>query len=113
MVCIFVEKGLLYTDRKKIKENLFQFSGVDRSSVCRKSDKETGDDFFFCDLTGGTFENFLSAVTDGDQATFAGAFCTKAVLTDLLFKLTCKIVAKSSPGKRIFIIFDGKSGISV
>ena len=77
MVCIFVEKGLLYTDRKKIKENLFQFSGVDRSSVCRKSDKETGDDFFFCDLTGGTFENFLSAVTDGDQATFAGAFARK------------------------------------
>ena len=113
MVCIFVEKGLLYTDRKKIKENLFQFSGVDRSSICRKSDKETGDDFFFCDLTGGTFENFLSAVTDGDQATFARAFCTEGIVDDLFFKLSGEIVGKGHAGDGIFIIFFRKTGCFV
>ena len=57
-LCFCRRKCLLYTDRKKIKENFFQFGGIDGTSVCRKSDKETGGDFFVCDLTGGTFERF-------------------------------------------------------
>ena len=38
--------------RKIHKQNLFQFAGIDRSSICRKTDKKADVDAFLCDLTG-------------------------------------------------------------
>ena len=99
--------------RQKIKKDFLQFSGIDRAAISREAHKKAGGYAFFCYFTGCPGKNLLTTMTGSEQADFAGAFCTKAVLTDLFFKLTCKIVAKSSPGKCIFIIFDGKSGISV
>ena len=61
--------------RKIHKQNLFQFAGIDRASICRKTDKKADVDAFLCDLTGSSLQNFLSAVTDLDHTALTGAFC--------------------------------------
>lgn len=47
------------------------------------SPQKAGGYAFFCYFTGCPGKNLLTTMTDSEQAAFAGAFCTKAVLTDL------------------------------
>ena len=61
--------------RKIHKQNFFQFDGIDRSSICRKTDKKANVDAFLCNLTGRSLQNFLSAVTDLEHTALTGAFC--------------------------------------
>lgn len=51
-VQIFVIQGFLYTYRKKLKEDFFQFKGVDGSSIGRKTYCKADNQFFLGNLAG-------------------------------------------------------------
>ena len=109
MIDISVKESFLHTDREKVEEDFFQLSGINRSSVGRKTDEETGSDPFFCDLAGGPLQDFLPTVTHRDQTALAGAFGTEGVVADLFFKLSGKIIRQRDAGNMIAILFPWKS----
>ena len=55
-----IEIGFFYTYREKIKKNFLKFCGIDRTSVGRKTNEETGGNAFFINLTGGSGQDFLT-----------------------------------------------------
>ena len=71
LIQIFIIQSFLYTYRKKIKKNFFQFKGIDGSAVCRKSYSKTHNQFFCSNLYRQCVQNFLSAVRGGNQTAFA------------------------------------------
>ena len=107
---IFIKKGFLYTDWQKIKQDLFQFCGIDGPSVGRKTDKETSDDIPVGNLTGSALQNLLTTVTDREQTAFPRSFCTEGKVADLLFKLSGKKITESNFCNRILQIFFRKTG---
>ena len=109
MIDISVKESFLHADREKVEEDFFQRCGVDRSSVGRKTDEETGSDPFFCDLAGGPLQDFLPTVAHRDQTALAGAFGTEGVVADLFFKLSGKVVRQSDMGNMIPVILTRKS----
>ena len=69
LVNILVEECMFNTIRKKIKEDLFQLSGTDGAAKGRESNMKPDKDPVIRDLTGTSFQNFLSASADRDQTT--------------------------------------------
>ena len=108
-----VKERFMHADREKIEEDFFQFGGVDGSAIGRETDKKPGSDAFFRNLAGSTRKNFLTTVTDGDKATFSGAFCTEGIMIYLLFKLSVQEISQCDTGQGILVIFSRKSGVTV
>ena len=96
---------------KKVEQDLFQLSGIDGTPKGRESHMKTGDDPVIGNLTGTSFQNFLSASGDGHQTTFSGTLCLELVS----FKFGCKesnqMILKSDAIILIYIIFFWKLGI--
>lgn len=103
----------MYTYRKKLKQDFFQFRRVYGPSVCRKTDKKAGGNPFGCDFAGSPLQNLLSAVADRDKSAFSGSFCTEGVMVYLLFELAGKIVAECDLIYLFFVVGGGKACVFV
>ena len=111
LVNILIEECMFDTIRKKIKQDLFQLSGTDGAAKGRETYMKTDNNPVIGNLTGASFQNFLSASGDGHQTTFSGALCLELIR----FKFGCKesdqMILKSDAIILIYIIFFWKLSI--